>query len=94
MEFSSDSRKDLPALGGPGEAKLGVVGSNHNCTYSVLLLESSEFIGINSSVNQKAGIFLDLYSFFFSEVSLQHAVFIKENSGNCVTLKESICASN
>lgn len=49
---------------------------------------------VNSPVNQKTGMFLDLYSFFFSEVSLPHAVLLKENLGTHVTLEESICVSN
>ena len=49
---------------------------------------------VNSPVNQKTEMFLDLYSFFFSEVPLQHAVLLKENLGNDVTLEESFCVSN
>lgn len=49
---------------------------------------------VDSSVNQNEGIFLDSHSFFFSEVSLQHAVLIKENFGNDVTFEESIYVSN
>jgi hypothetical protein len=51
-------------------------------------------VPVNSLVNQKMLLFLDQYSFLLSEVSFQHTVLIKENSGNHVALLQSIYVSN